>query len=161
MVVKLESVDKLAPGHAMTLSICDESALGLKSAAAPIKDRQTVSPEAEPISQRISEVIIHRKPLQEDDRGELIEIYSPEWGLHSQPLVYAYFVSICAGQITGWVLHKLQDDRLFFQRGAIRVALFDERPIRRRTTCSMFLSWVNGIGAWSLFLKESSMLSRT
>ena len=97
----------------MALSICEEGALGLKSAAAPVKDRQTVSPEGESIAQRIAGVVIHRRPLQEDERGELVEIYSPEWGIHSHPLVYAYFVSIRPRQIKGWVLHKLQDDRLF------------------------------------------------
>jgi dTDP-4-dehydrorhamnose 3,5-epimerase len=94
----------------MTLSICEESALGLKSAAGPVKDRQSVSPEGEPISRRIEGVVIHRRPLQEDERGELVEIYSPEWGIHSHPLVYAYFFSIRPRQIKGWVLHKLQDD---------------------------------------------------
>ena len=112
----------------MALSICEEGALGLESAAAPVKDRQTVSPEGEPIAQRIAGVVIHRRPLQEDERGELVEIYSPEWGIHSHPLVYAYFVSIRPRQIKGWVLHKLQDDRLFFLGGVIRIALFDDRP---------------------------------
>jgi dTDP-4-dehydrorhamnose 3,5-epimerase len=97
-------------------------------AAAPVKDVQTVSPEGEPIAQRIAGVIVNRRPLYEDERGELVEIYSPEWGIHSQPLVYAYFVSIRPNQVKGWVLHKLQDDRLFFLRGVIRVALFDDRP---------------------------------
>ena len=112
----------------MTLSICEEGARGLKSGAALVKDRQTVLPGGEPISPRITGVVVHRRPLQEDERGELMEIYSPEWGIHSQPLVYAYFVSIRPGRVKGWVLHKLQDDRLFFLRGVIRIALFDDRP---------------------------------
>ena len=113
----------------MTLSVCEEGAPALNvKAAGLVKDRQTVSPQGEPIAQRISGVVVHRSPLQEDERGELVEIYSPEWGIHSQPLVYAYFVSIRPNQVKGWVLHKLQDDRLFFVRGVIRVALFDDRP---------------------------------
>jgi dTDP-4-dehydrorhamnose 3,5-epimerase len=92
------------------------------------KDRQTVSPHGEPLAERISGVIIDHRPIHEDERGELQEIYNPSWGLHADPLVYAYFVTIRPRQVKGWVVHRLQDDRLFFVRGTIRVALFDDRP---------------------------------
>jgi hypothetical protein len=99
----------------MTLSLCEEGAAALNAAAeGPVKDRQTVSPEGEPISRRIAGVIVHRRPLQEDERGELVEIYSPEWGIHSQPLVCAYFVSIRPNQVKGWVLHTCRMIACFF-----------------------------------------------
>jgi dTDP-4-dehydrorhamnose 3,5-epimerase len=91
------------------------------------KDQQTVSAEGESVAPRIAGVIIHRRPLQEDERGDLMEIYNPAWGIHEEPLVYAYFVSIRPRQVKGWVVHRLQDDRLFFLRGEMRVALFDDR----------------------------------
>ena len=93
-----------------------------------VKDRQTVSPEGERLNQRITGVVVDHRPLQEDERGELQEIYNPAWGLHPDPLVYAYFVGIRPRQVKGWVVHRLQDDRLFFVRGTTRVALFDDRP---------------------------------
>lgn len=92
------------------------------------KDLQTVTPEGEPIVPRISGVVIELRPIQEDERGELQEIYNPAWGLHSAPLVYAYCASIRPRRVKGWVLHRLQDDRLFILRGVIRVGLFDDRP---------------------------------
>ena len=92
------------------------------------KDTQTVSEQGQPLTQMISGVIVDRRPLQEDERGELQEIYNPAWGLHSDPLVYAYFVGIRPGQVKGWVVHRFQDDRLFILRGVLRVALFDDRP---------------------------------
>jgi len=95
---------------------------------APRKDAQTVSAQGEPLAERISDVKIDRRAIQEDERGELQEIYNPAWGLHRDPLVYAYFVSIRPAQVKGWVVHRFQDDRLFFVRGVIRVALFDDRP---------------------------------
>ena len=95
--------------------------------ALPIKDRQTVSPEGESLNQRIAGVVINRRPLQEDHRGELLEIYDPAWGLHPEPLVYAYCASIRPHQVRGWVVHEQQDDRLFFLRGVMQVGLFDNR----------------------------------
>jgi dTDP-4-dehydrorhamnose 3,5-epimerase len=98
------------------------------STALPVKDRQTVSPEGESVDPRIDGVIINRRPLHEDHRGELVEIYSTAWGLHPAPLVYAYCASIRPNQVKGWVVHKQQDDRLFCVRGVIQVGLFDNRP---------------------------------
>jgi dTDP-4-dehydrorhamnose 3,5-epimerase len=100
----------------------------LLASAAARKDKQTVSPSGERLAQRISGVIIDRRPLHEDERGELQEIYNPAWGLHPDPLVYAYFVSIRPRQVKGWVVHRFQDDRLFILHGVFRVALFDDRP---------------------------------
>jgi dTDP-4-dehydrorhamnose 3,5-epimerase len=99
----------------------------LSAAAASRKDLQTVTPQSEPIVKRISGVVIDHRPLHEDERGELQEIYNPAWGLLPDPLVYAYFVSVRLGQVRGWVVHRLQDDRLFIIRGTFRVALFDDR----------------------------------
>ena len=112
----------------MTLSVCEEGALGLKSAAQPVKDRQTLSSEGEPISQRIAGVSVHRRPLQEDERGEPVRFTVPNGEFIPSLWCDAYFVSIRPNQVKGWVRHKLQDDRLFFLRDVIRVALFDDRP---------------------------------
>lgn len=99
------------------------------------KDKQTVSPHGQRLDPRIDGVIIDYRELQEDERGELQEIYNPAWGLHPDPLVYAYLVAIRPRQVKGWVVHRLQDDRLFFVSGLIRVALFDDRP--ESPTCGM------------------------
>jgi len=92
------------------------------------KDLQTVTPEGKSIKQRISGVVIDQRPIQEDERGELQEIYNPAWGLHPDPLAYAYMAGIRPRQVKGWVMHKLQDDRLFVMSGVFRIALFDNRP---------------------------------
>jgi dTDP-4-dehydrorhamnose 3,5-epimerase len=93
----------------------------------PVKDAPTVTPAGQPLRPRIAGVVIDRRILQEDERGELVEIYDVDWGLHPAPLVYAYMVSIRPHQIKGWVVHERQDDRLFFLCGVTRVALFDNR----------------------------------
>jgi len=49
----------------MTLSVREEGAPGLNvKATGPVKDRQTVSPEGEPIAQRIAGVIVHAAGLR-------------------------------------------------------------------------------------------------
>jgi dTDP-4-dehydrorhamnose 3,5-epimerase len=93
-----------------------------------VKDKATVSAEGEALSSRIDGVVIHRRPLLEDDRGELVEIYNPAWGIHPAPLVYAYLIGIRPGRAKGWVLHAKQDDRLFILQGTVRIGLFDNRP---------------------------------
>jgi dTDP-4-dehydrorhamnose 3,5-epimerase len=92
------------------------------------KDTQTVSPDGIAIERKIFGVAIDYRPLQEDERGELQEIFNPAWGLHPDPMVYAYFVGIRPGQVKGWVVHQLQDDRLYVIQGVFRIALFDDRP---------------------------------
>src|SRR5437016_7068629 len=85
------------------------SSTPLTAITRPIKDRQTVSPDGQPLIPRIAGVVLDRRILQEDERGELLEIYNPAWGLSPDPLVYAYMVSIRPRQVKGWVLHKHQD----------------------------------------------------
>jgi dTDP-4-dehydrorhamnose 3,5-epimerase len=116
------------PSHVEPSSDKAAAAAAKRAVPEPRKDKQTVSSDGEPIAPFIDGVLINRRPLQEDERGELLEIYDPAWGVHPAPLAYVYFVTIRAGQVKGWVIHRLQDDRLFFIRGVTRVALFDDRP---------------------------------
>ena len=55
-------------------------------------------------------------------------MYRPGWGLHPAPLVYAYQVMIRPKKVKGWQVHREQDDRIFVARGALRLALYDDRP---------------------------------
>ena len=100
----------------------------MEATAQPVKDRQTVTPEGKSVRQRIEGVVIHQQPLHEDERGELIEMYNPAWGLHPEPLVYVYQATVRPGAVKGWVVHEKQDDRLFISLGVMRWALFDNRP---------------------------------
>ncbi|MCU0492169.1 MAG: dTDP-4-dehydrorhamnose 3,5-epimerase family protein [Chloroflexaceae bacterium] len=98
------------------------------STVVPVKDRQTVTPDGQSLKPLIHDVVLHRMPLQEDERGELCEIYNPAWGLLAAPLVYVYQSLIRPGKIKGWVMHRSQEDRIFISSGITRWALFDNRP---------------------------------
>ncbi len=100
---------------------------GAAAMAVPVQDRQTVTPEGCRVEPLISGVVIRRVSPQEDERGEICEIYNPAWGVLPAPVVYVYQASLRPGRIKGWVVHYLQDDRLFLSSGRIRIALFDNR----------------------------------
>jgi dTDP-4-dehydrorhamnose 3,5-epimerase len=100
---------------------------GTHSTDVPVKDRQTVTPEGERIDPLIEGVRIRAAVTQVDERGTLCEIYDPGWGFTPEPLVHVYQTTIEPGQAKGWVLHRLQDDRLFFSLGRAKVVLYDER----------------------------------
>lgn len=100
----------------------------MPASAEPLKDRQTVSPGGEPVERLIEGVVVRPARPQVDKRGEVVEIYDPAWGVHPDPLVYVYQISLRPGAIKGWVVHRLQDDRIFLSRGTVRWGLYDDRP---------------------------------
>ena len=93
----------------------------------PKRDRQTVTSEGARPGALIDGVVIRRAVTQEDERGEICEIFNPAWGVCPAPMVYAYMSTIGPGTVKGWVIHYEQDDRLFLAMGKIRFALFDDR----------------------------------
>ena len=99
----------------------------LKVAIEPAIDRPTVTPEGARIEQRIDGVRVRTATVQSDERGTLTEIFSESWGFTDEPLVYVYQSTIRIGQTKGWVVHYEQDDRLFFDDGAVKVVLYDAR----------------------------------
>ena len=94
----------------------------------PRQDVATVTPDGAPLTPRIDGVVLRYQRPIEDRRGEVLEVYRPSWGIHDDPLVYVYQVRIRPGAIKGWVSHKSQADRLFTIAGALRWALYDDRP---------------------------------
>ena len=93
----------------------------------PVPDAPTVTPAGDRIGSLIDGVRVRRATVQVDERGTLTEIFSEGWAFSDEPLVYVYQSTIRAGQKKGWVVHFEQDDRLFFDNGSLKVALYDAR----------------------------------
>jgi dTDP-4-dehydrorhamnose 3,5-epimerase len=93
----------------------------------PRPDPATVTAGGERLQELIDGVRIRRAKPQVDERGSVTEIYSEAWDFTDEPLVYAYQTTIRAGFVKGWVVHFEQDDRLFFDDGALKVVLYDAR----------------------------------
>jgi dTDP-4-dehydrorhamnose 3,5-epimerase len=101
--------------------------LPVQDREAPVQDRQTVTPDGQSVDPRIEGVVVRYQAPVEDERGEIVEVYRPAWGVHEAPLVYVYQISILPGVVKGWVVHRRQDDRLFVVRGRLRFGLYDDR----------------------------------
>ncbi|RBP39653.1 dTDP-4-dehydrorhamnose 3,5-epimerase [Roseimicrobium gellanilyticum] len=93
----------------------------------PQKDPQSVTPAGERVAPLIDGVRVRRAVTHPDERGTVCEVFNPEWSFHPDPLVYVYQVTIRPGQVKGWVVHRLQDDRLFLSQGTMKAVLFDDR----------------------------------
>ncbi|HEX8054034.1 MAG TPA: hypothetical protein VF517_13670 [Thermoleophilaceae bacterium] len=92
-----------------------------------VPDPATVTPAGERLERLIDGVITRRVVVQSDERGTVREIFNPAWGFTDEPIVYVYQVTIYPGQKKGWVVHREQDDRLFFDQGAAKLVLYDAR----------------------------------
>ena len=66
-------------------------------------------------------------PLHADHRGSLLEVIDTRDPFWSEPIVYAYRITIRPGRIKGWGMHKLQTDRYLTMAGRLRVVLYDGR----------------------------------
>lgn len=91
------------------------------------KDDPTVTAEGESLQESIDGVEVRRSPTHADERGTLCEVYDLRWGFTDDPLVYVYHVTVRPGSVRGWVVHRKQDDRLFFYAGVLRIVMYDAR----------------------------------
>lgn len=99
----------------------------MRGMIAPRKDLPSVTSDGEPLARRIAGVEIRYATSHADERGEIVEIFNPAWGVSAESLVYVYQAMVRPGITKGWVMHKLQDDRLFLSQGTLRIGLFDAR----------------------------------
>ena len=95
--------------------------------ANPTKDAQSVTSEGDWVAPTIDGVVIRRIPPQEDERGEISEMWNLSWPGLDDPVVHVYKVVTRPGVARGWQMHRFQDDRLFVSRGRLRFGLYDDR----------------------------------
>lgn len=99
----------------------------MRGLEAAVKDEQLVTSEGERVHELIHGVRVRHATTHADERGDLCEIYDERWEFTTDPVPYAYFVTLNPGSVRGWVVHLEQDDRLFFASGTIKVGLYDAR----------------------------------
>jgi dTDP-4-dehydrorhamnose 3,5-epimerase len=91
------------------------------------KDGPTVHTDGSRLDQPIEGAVFRRSPTNADHRGALCEVYDARWYADDDPVPFVYVVTVHPGSIRGWVVHRLQDDRLFFSSGVFKVVLYDAR----------------------------------
>lgn len=92
-----------------------------------VKDVQTVTPDGEPVGPRIHDVVVRSLVTLPDERGEVCELFHPAWGVHPDPLVFAYLTSVRPGVAKAWIRHHRQDDRIAVLYGRLLWVLYDDR----------------------------------
>lgn len=70
-----------------------------QGASTPIADRQTVTPDGEPVDQLPEGMSVRDIVTHTDDRGTVFELFDPRWGWHAEPLVYSYVFTIRPGVV--------------------------------------------------------------
>lgn len=88
----------------------------------------TATPQGEWKLPAIDGLTFRALPPLEDERGDVVELFRPDWGFHDIPVGQVYRVTLRPGVIKAWSLHQSQDDRIAVTDGALRWAFFDARP---------------------------------
>jgi dTDP-4-dehydrorhamnose 3,5-epimerase len=115
-------------GDATAVAEAPDQTLLEQTIGAAVRDKQTVTASGDPVARGIEGVRLLPRRTLIDDRGSLVEMFDPRWGVHPDPLVYAYAFTVRPGRAKGWAIHKLHDDRYFIMFGEVEVVLYDVRP---------------------------------
>jgi dTDP-4-dehydrorhamnose 3,5-epimerase len=91
------------------------------------KDQSTVTNKSERIEKLIEGVQVRRAITHVDERGEISEIYSKQWGFDASAIEHVYTAMVRPGRVKGWVYHKEQSDRQFIICGFTKYVLWDPR----------------------------------
>jgi dTDP-4-dehydrorhamnose 3,5-epimerase len=91
------------------------------------RDVQTVTSEGGRIVPLPEGTAVRDLVTHSDDRGTVCELFDPRWGVHPDPLVFAYTFTIRPGKAKGWGIHREHDDRYAFLSGELEIALYDAR----------------------------------
>lgn len=92
------------------------------------RDQRTVTPDGTSLARLPEGVVVKDLVTHTDERGSLCVLYDPREGLHPDPLVYAYFITLRPGYVKGWNMHELHDDRYTLIQGDMQVVFYDTRP---------------------------------
>jgi dTDP-4-dehydrorhamnose 3,5-epimerase len=93
-----------------------------------VRDVQTVMASGERMDRLPVGMVVRDLTTHTDDRGTVCELYDPRWGVHPDPLVFAYTFTIRPGASKGWGIHREHEDRYAFMAGELELVFYDERP---------------------------------
>ncbi|MDW5595977.1 hypothetical protein VSS74_16630 [Conexibacter stalactiti] len=91
------------------------------------RDVQTVTSNGASITQLPEGMVVRELITHVDERGSVVELYDPRWGVSPDELVFAYQFTIRPGRAKGWGIHRRHDDRYAFLDGDLELAFFDAR----------------------------------
>ena len=92
------------------------------------RDPRTVTPEGVSLDRLPDGVIVKDLVTHVDDRGSLCVMFDPREGVHPDPLVFTYFMTLRPNCVKGWNVHEIHTDRYVLLLGDMQVVLYDTRP---------------------------------
>ncbi len=95
------------------------------------KDAQIITDAWQKLDERIEGVCVREVLHVPRDHGIITELYRPQWDPTGMPVVHAYQSRLYPGAIGAWSCHARTVDRLFVNRGNIKVVLYDGREESR------------------------------
>ena len=91
------------------------------------KDGQSIRPDWLPAEETIDGVRIREVRNVEKGRGILTEVFRADWRVDGGAVDQVFQVALGPGEISAWHAHRRTLDRLFVNRGAVRIVLYDAR----------------------------------
>lgn len=92
-----------------------------------VKDRQTVTPEGDPVEPLIDGVMVREVRHQLSQRGSVTEVFSRAWSMLAVPVDAIIYVGLRPSVVSAWFCHERQSDCIFALHGAVKIVLFDGR----------------------------------
>ena len=101
-----------------------------------IKDKMSLTADWTPVNQ----ILIQGVQVKEiknviKTNGSLTEIWRKEWQLDETSIDQIFQVCINPGEISDWHIHEFTTDRIFVNRGSVKIVLYDpneDSPTYRR-----------------------------
>lgn len=94
-----------------------------------IKDEQSITRDWQFVAQPlIAGVVLKEVAHVHKENGHLTEIFRRDWALDPQVLDQVFQVTLEAGKVSAWHAHEVTTDRIFANRGKIKLVLYDARP---------------------------------
>jgi len=86
-----------------------------------------VRPDWTPVQKTIDGVRVREVRNVQKGRGLLTEIFRSDWRLDDGVVDQVFQVALGPWEVTAWHVHRRTLDRLFVNRGAVRIVLYDAR----------------------------------
>lgn len=91
------------------------------------KDGQSVRPDWTPVQKTIDGVRVREVRHVQKGRGLLTEIFRTDWRVDGGVVDQVFQVTLGPREVSAWHVHRRTLDRLFANRGAVRIVLYDAR----------------------------------
>lgn len=92
-----------------------------------VKDAQSITSDWNPVQDLIKGVVVKEVKNVPKTGGVLVEVFRSDWSLDEGQVAQVFQVVLEPGSITAWHMHQVTTDRIFINRGLIKLVLYDAR----------------------------------